>query len=50
MIQDAKITSRQFVETVIETLAPESSDSIFENQLNYASTAINVYTPKVLRE
>ena len=49
MVKDAKMTSHKFVEVVIHSLANESSDSIFEKQFDFVHTAINVYTPRKIR-
>ena len=50
MIKDAKMTSHKFVEVITESLANESSDSIFERQFDFVHTAINHYTPQRERE
>lgn len=50
MIKDAKIKTEQFVDVVVNHLAQESSDSIFERQFDFLSASINTYTPIPLRE
>ena len=50
MIKDAKMTSHRFVDVVTNSLAQESSDSIFEKQFDFVHTAINHYTPQKERD
>ena len=50
MIKDAKMTSHRFVDVVTNSLAQESSDSIFERQFDFVHTAINHYTPQKERD
>lgn len=40
----------RFVDIVIECLAKETSDAIFENQFDFVHTSINTYTPIKFRE
>lgn len=50
MIKDAKMTSHQFVDVVVSSLAEETSDGIFEKQFDFVHAAINTYTPEKFRK
>ena len=45
MVKDAKMTSTKYVEILLEAISKETSDSIFEKQIDFASMSINSYTP-----
>ncbi len=45
MVKDAKMRSDRFVDIVIECLANEASDAIYENQFDFVHASINTYSP-----
>jgi len=49
MIKDAKMTTHKYVDIVCKNIVKESSDSIFEKQLDYIFAAIQSYTPSKFR-
>lgn len=50
MVKDGKMKADRFVDIVIECLANEVSDAIYETQFDFIHTAINTYTPIKFRE
>ena len=45
MVKDAKMTAAKYLDIIVNSLANEPSDGIFETQLSYISMAISQYTP-----
>ncbi len=45
MVKDGKMRADRYVDIIIECLAVEESDAIFETQLEFVHTAINTYSP-----
>jgi hypothetical protein len=45
MVKDGKMRADRYVDIIIECLAIEESDAIFETQLEFVHTAINTYSP-----
>lgn len=50
MVKDGKMRADRFVDIVIESLANEESDAIFETQFDFIHASINSYTPIKYRE
>lgn len=50
MVKDGKMKADRFVDIVIESLANEVSDAIFETQFDFIHSSINTYTPIKYRE
>jgi hypothetical protein len=50
MLIDSKITSREFIDFVLNNIQKESSDPIFEEEIGHLSLAVNLYTPQAYRE
>lgn len=49
MVKDAKMRADKFVDIIIESLANEASDAIFENQFDFVHASINTYSPIKVR-
>ena len=50
MVKDGKMRADRYVDIIIECLAVEESDAIFETQLEFVHTAINTYSPIKFRQ
>ena len=46
MVKEAKTKSVSYIKTLVNNLHQEQSDTILEEQLNYALLAIFKFTPK----
>jgi len=50
MVKDGKMRADRFVDIIIESLADEVSDAIFETQFDFVHASINTYSPIKVRE
>jgi hypothetical protein len=49
MVRDARITSQQYLQFIINNLPNELSDTIVEEQLGYLHACLTQYTPEKYR-
>jgi len=46
MVRDGKLSSEEYVDTIIQALPHEQSDEIISNQFSYGNVVINEFTPR----